>query len=51
MDEGAVGMELLSLKTLCGGGLGRGGAPSLETLKNMLRSLWIRTFLSIGANL
>jgi hypothetical protein len=34
--KGALKMESLSLKRLCGGGL-RGGAPSLQTLEDMLR--------------
>ena len=34
--KGALGMERLSLKTLCGGGLG-GGASSLGALEDMLR--------------
>jgi hypothetical protein len=33
--KGALGMEHLSLKRLCGRGL-RGGAPSLGTLEDML---------------
>jgi len=33
---GALGMGLLSLKRLCGGGLGE-GAPSLGTLEGMFR--------------
>jgi len=37
--KGALGMEHLSLKRLCGGGVwgGKGGAPSLGTLEDMLR--------------
>jgi len=34
--KGALGMGLLSLKRLCGGGLGR-GAHSLGTLEDMFR--------------
>jgi hypothetical protein len=34
--KGALGMVHLSLKRLCGGGLGRGGAPSLGTLEDIL---------------
>ena len=34
MDERALGMERLPLKTFRGGGLGGGGAPSLRMLKS-----------------